>query len=187
MSNFKQNPKRLFNSLFSCVLAASLIFCSVSCKNYFLIRNFPEDDIAEIENSHNIKEPVIVHWYNSTYNLQQVTFDSTFVSGILSLSENKYDYKFQSYLSNRVYKKSERDNINTIHIYLRYSYLQPAPGRIEIDIKDIDKIEIIEKDISRTTKSHLLGWAGITVLVAIIVATAINPTVGSISFPSIGF
>ena len=178
--------KPLIRKVFSCILAINIIFPSVSCKNYFSITTVPNDNISELKISNDIKEPVFVHWYNTIYDLKEVTFDSTSVSGIISLSENKLDYKFHSYSSNDIYKRSERNNINTMHIYLLYSYLQPKSGTVTIDSKYIDRIEIIGKNSAKTTKSHLLGWAGITVLVALIVATAINPPVGIISFPTIG-
>lgn len=187
MSGTNQYTNSLIRKAFAFILALVMMFYGVGCKNYFIITNMPKDNISEIEHHYDSKKPIVVHWYNSTFDLTDVTFDLTSLSGMLSLSEKTYDYKFLYSSLDKVYKSNEVYNINTIHVYLLYSNLKPEPGKVTIESKYISKIEIIEKDKAKTTRSHLLGWGSLAVLGAIIVAIAINPPVGNLSFPVFNF
>ena len=171
--------------LVSCILSINMIFFSVGCKNYYMTEKVPNNNFSEIENLIDPLKPIIVHWYNSTYDLKEVTVDSSSVSGMLSLSDNTFDTRFTTYSWNKVYKKAEKNYINTVHIYLRYSHPKPEPGLIKINSKYISRIDFVKKDAGKTTMSHILGWGGISFFAAIIVALIIDPPV-SFSFPSAG-
>ena len=163
-----------------------MIFNSVSCRNYFLVKGIPNNNITEIENIKDQKKPVVIHWHNSTYDLNEVTIDSTSISGLLSLSTSTFEYRYQTHGWNKVYKRAERNNINTAHIYLLYSHPKLNPGLIKIDSKDINKIEIVEKNSVKTTLSHVFGWSGIAFGVFVIIELIVNPPV-SLGYPFYGY
>ena len=186
MSKINYCSNSVLSKIISCILSIHMIFYSVGCKNYYMIENVPKNDISEIENMPDPLKPVVVHWYNSIYNLEEATVDSSFISGIISLSDNTFDTMFNTYSWDKVYKKADRDNINAVHIYLLYSHTEPEPGLIKIDSKYIRRIEYVKKDAGKTTKSHILGWAGMSVIAALIIAAIIDPPV-YVSFPSFSF
>ena len=182
MSETNHYFKPVFHKIISCILATSMLFYSVGCKNYYLIEKVPDDSISEIKKFNDPQKSIVVHWYNSTYDLKEVTVDSTLCSGFLSLSENDFDYRYNTKSWNKKYKRADRDNINVVHIYLLYSHMRPETGFVKIDSKYISKIEIIKKNTAKTTMSHLLGWAGISLSVALIVGVAVSHPV-YLNFP----
>lgn len=167
--------------IISCILSLIMLFQAVGCKNYFLVEKLP-NNISNIESS--TYKSVIVHWHNSSYDLNDITVDSTSISGLLDLLTNEFDYKLHSW--DQEYKAKDKNYINALHIYLTYTYPKLNSGTIKIYPKDITKIEFVKKNARKTTISHILGWTCISVFVAIIVGTAIDPP-ANISFSGPSF
>lgn len=152
----------------SCLLTFVVMFYTIGCQNYFLVTKVPNNNIADIENIGDSNKLIIIHRQNVTYYLNDVTVDSTSVSGILSLPTSTFDYKYLHW--DHKYKASDRKNIDAVHVYLTYSHPKLNPGMIKIDSKYIANIDIVEKNTEKTVISHIIGWASISLVVAPIMA-----------------
>lgn len=147
-----------------------MLFYIAGCKNYYKVGSVSKENLATIDNIGDMYRTVFIHWHNDSYNLNEVSVDSASISGNIEFSENVFDYQHQY---NNRYKNAEKNIIDDVHIYLRYSFPMPNPGMIKIDSKYINKIEVIERNSGKTIMSYVLGGigilAGVYVLVGIIV------------------
>ena len=171
----KYLSKNAFSRFIFCFLVFTLLICSTSCKNYFLVTEFPNNNIITgLDNLEKSNSQKVVHHQNLTYNLNEVQIDSTSLSGILSLSTNEFNYRLHEW--NHQYKTSDRQKINTSHIFLKYNYPKLSPGFVQFETKDLTKIDVVKKDKKKTTISYLIGLGSIALWFGIM--SAVVPSVG---------
>lgn len=85
----------------------------------------------------------------------------------------------------RKYKTEQRPVLTEVHLYANNKVTAGNGQDIALNLGDIDKIEIIEKDGARTTSSYILGGLGFTLGALVVMAVIIAATKSSCPYVSV--
>jgi hypothetical protein len=132
----------------------------------------------------------IIHQGINTYSLNNITVDNIAMTmnGTLSeVDDSHLQYIKAKGNKYRYIQKNEGDVknvLNEVHIYTKNTSPLDITKAFSLPLDQIEKIEVIEHDKSRTTTSYVLGGVGITLGVIAVAAVIVALTKESCPFVS---
>jgi hypothetical protein len=143
-----------------------MIFQINACK-YYKVDTAPSSDYVNLLNIGEIHKYFIIHAGDNIYALKEILADTKNISGKLEIAHDSIYYSEDRKYR---YRKSERNILDEVHIYLNENLKEIHLGYVEIPITDINEIRIIEHNTGKTIAIYALVAVGALVIVAIIVA-----------------
>ncbi|HSU50196.1 MAG TPA: hypothetical protein VLJ41_06390 [Segetibacter sp.] len=149
---------RKFNYLLI-MLAIALITLS-SCVNLYKLETFEKvDDIRIIKSLKNNGKVFIIHAEDTAYQLANYSIkEDTIAGNLLLLSQIQRKYLHPKSKTKNVYdKEDEYEVLNEAHIYVPAKVLFDSATYSSIPISNIRRIDINEKNVQATRRSHVTG------------------------------
>lgn len=160
------------------ILIFSLTVMTGGCYYYKVTRSAgPSREVIDRMQAEN--KYIILHLEDNVWHFQDVVVNESSVTGHISLLTGHENYKrTKPDAANRYYKSktfNQSDVLNEVHIYVS-GFAETPDGRISIQEKEIQKIEIYDKDSGATAASWIfssigIGIGAVAVLLIIIALT----------------
>lgn len=175
---------RLFCSL--CMLA----IINLSCSNYFKPVTANTGSPSETGKAITAAgdKYFILRQGTSSYALKNVSVDNinmTLNATLEPVGDLHLVYVETKRESYRYNQQKESDVLNEVHIYSKNTTLPDINKTFTLPLDQIEKIEVIEHDKSRTTSSYVLGGVGIGLGVVAVAAVIVALTKSSCPFVSV--
>jgi hypothetical protein len=158
---FKTLRLPLISRPLSWILIWSLLSMTSGCYYFKVTRSAepPRDVITKMKDENKF---IILHLDDQAWQFRDITVNEDFITGIKSFLSGHERYKtVKAESANRYVKKIEASSVlNEVHIYVT-GFMETADGRISIPTKDIQKIEIYDKDQGATAASWIFSSVGI--------------------------
>ena len=173
-----QSPS-FIKKLFSYFFITLLLLHTIGC-NYYQVNRTDSQGLVNLFKMDELQKRYIIHQGDAVYTIQDISADSTKISGTLTATDEDDFYYKKDENKKKKYKKSKEGNIlYEVHIYLNPDSELIAAGYQEIPLNQLNEIHIIDKDKGRTTTSYVLGTLGVIVGVVVIVGVIVALTKSS--------
>ena len=146
-----------------------MLFSFMSMMNgcyYFKVTKSAEPPRDVISKMQEKQKFIILHLDDKAWQFINITVNDESIEGTLSelAGHNRYKSVNPDH-SNRYLKRASSDEsyvLDEVHIYVS-GYSEKESGKISLPIKDIQKIEVYDKDTGATTASWIFSALGVTI------------------------
>ena len=172
---------------FSLITMYMLMLTCLSCENYYQISKSPQNTAKpDTVIPNNSQRYFILRNGDSAYHMSNIVISDDKQSLTCTLDRLTSDHKLHLTRGRngnmRYLKKTADINVlNEAHVYIQYDSTAIAGNNYMLTFDKIRKIDVLEKDEGRTSKSYVLGGIGIalgvvaTFVVTVGVIYALNP------------
>jgi hypothetical protein len=146
-------------------LSFIVLFYFTGCRSYLKTNSIQSDFSEQLELMGKMEKFFIVHQGDRMYELFDISADSTYLGGMLTVPSKTIYYYGEEKTS---YSKEEKDILQEVHLYLNENSMPLSQGRVQIPFSEMKEIRMIEVNTGKTTFVHVLGALGISAGIAVV-------------------
>lgn len=169
-----------------CTCLILLLITFSSCKSYYKVISYPErahENAMLADSLLKLKRYFILRSGEAVFSMQQPAVNTTentitFYPG--SLPDDHALYLKEGHKVKKIYDKTEKERpvLKEVHFYI-VPGTEPGRNRMILPFEKVTRVEVLQKDTERTTKSHVLGALGIVGGIGLFVVVIVSAMVSA--------